>query len=56
MLRNFIAVMKLIAAEARETPDLLQSAPHITPVSRVDEVLAAKQLVLCCRPIDVGGE
>jgi glycine dehydrogenase subunit 2 len=50
-LDNFITVMKQIAHEARETPDLLHSAPHVTPVGRVDEKLAAKQLVLCCRPI-----
>jgi len=50
-LDNFIDVMKKIAVEARETPELLHSAPHITPVGRVDEILAAKQLVLCCRAI-----
>ncbi len=50
-LDQFIDTMKKIATEARETPELLQSAPHVTPVGRVDEVLAAKQLVLCCRPI-----
>jgi glycine dehydrogenase subunit 2 len=48
-LDHFIEVMKRIAAEARETPDLLHSAPHKMPVSRVDEVYAAKNLVLCCR-------
>ncbi len=50
-LDRFIEVMQTIAAEAHENPDMLHSAPHDTPVSRVDEVLAAKQLVLCCRPI-----
>jgi glycine dehydrogenase subunit 2 len=50
-LDNFIDVMKRIAAEAKENPELLHSAPHVTPVGRVDEVLAAKQLVLCCRPL-----
>ena len=50
-LDNFVEVMKTIAAEAREHPDRLRSAPHTTPVSRLDEVRAAKQLVLCCRPI-----
>ncbi len=50
-LDNFVDVMKKIATEAKEQPELLQSAPHVTPVGRVDEVLAAKQLVLCCRPI-----
>jgi glycine dehydrogenase subunit 2 len=47
----FIDAMKKIAVEAHENPDLLHSAPHVTPVGRVDEVFAAKQLVLCCRPI-----
>jgi glycine dehydrogenase subunit 2 len=50
-LDNFIEVMKTIAKEAHENPELLTSAPHNTPVGRVDEVRAAKQLVLCCRPI-----
>jgi glycine dehydrogenase subunit 2 len=48
---NFIKVMLTIAGEAKENPDLLHSAPHVTPVSRVDEVYAAKQLVLCCRVV-----
>ncbi|RMF49259.1 MAG: glycine dehydrogenase subunit 2 [Chloroflexota bacterium] len=48
-LDRFIAAMQAIAREARETPELLHSAPHTTPVSRVDEVYAAKNLVLCCR-------
>ncbi len=51
MLDAFIDAMKKIAAEAHETPDLLRGAPHTAPVSRLDEVRAAKQLVLCCRPI-----
>lgn len=50
-LDNFIDVMKKIAQEAHETPELLTSAPHVTPVARLDEVRAAKQLVLCCRPL-----
>jgi glycine dehydrogenase subunit 2 len=50
-LDAFIDAMKQIAQEAKENPELLTSAPHITPVSRLDEVRAAKQLVLCCRPI-----
>ncbi|OGO27139.1 MAG: glycine dehydrogenase (aminomethyl-transferring) [Chloroflexi bacterium RBG_16_52_11] len=37
-----------IAREARQNPDLLQTAPHNTPVGRLDEVKAAKDLVLCC--------
>lgn len=50
-LDEFIDVMKKIAVEAKENPELLRSAPHTAPVSRLDEVRAAKQLVLCCRPI-----
>jgi glycine dehydrogenase subunit 2 len=50
-LDEFIDVMKKIADEAKNSPDLLTNAPHTTPVGRVDEVRAAKQLVLCCRPI-----
>lgn len=49
-LDNFIDAMKKIAQEAHENPDLLREAPHITPVRRLDEVRAAKELVLCCRP------
>ncbi|NWF67472.1 MAG: aminomethyl-transferring glycine dehydrogenase subunit GcvPB [Chloroflexi bacterium] len=50
-LDEFIAAMLKIAQEAHETPELLTSAPHSTPVSRLDEVRAAKQLVLCCSPV-----
>jgi glycine dehydrogenase subunit 2 len=50
-LDNFVEAMKQIAQEAHENPELLTSAPHTTPIGRVDEVRAAKQLVLCCRPI-----
>ncbi|MBN1967092.1 MAG: aminomethyl-transferring glycine dehydrogenase subunit GcvPB, partial [Anaerolineae bacterium] len=50
-LDNFVTVMRQIAAEAKSDPDLLHEAPHETPVRRLDEVLAAKQLVLCCVPI-----
>jgi glycine dehydrogenase subunit 2 len=37
-----------IAEEARTQPELLHEAPHRTPVGRLDEVKAAKELVLCC--------
>ncbi|MCA9908796.1 MAG: aminomethyl-transferring glycine dehydrogenase subunit GcvPB, partial [Anaerolineae bacterium] len=50
-LDNFVEVMKTIAQEAKDDPELLRSAPHTTPVKRVDEVRAAKQLMVCCRPI-----
>jgi glycine dehydrogenase subunit 2 len=50
-LDQFVDIMKTIAQEAHDNPVLLHSAPHTTPVGRVDEVRAAKQLVLCCRPV-----
>jgi len=49
----FIEAMHLIAKEARSDPELLHSAPHKTPVGRLDEVRAAKELVLCCRPVEM---
>jgi glycine dehydrogenase subunit 2 len=49
-LDNFIEAMKQIAEEAKTNPDILHEAPHTMPVKRLDEVRAAKQLVLCCAP------
>jgi glycine dehydrogenase subunit 2 len=47
-LDAFVEIMQQIAAEAHTQPELLKTAPHITPVGRLDEVKAAKELVLCC--------
>jgi glycine dehydrogenase subunit 2 len=47
-LDTFADAMIQIAEEARTDPEVLKSAPHITPVGRLDEVRAAKELVLCC--------
>ena len=44
----FAETLIKIAAEAHTTPELLKEAPHNTPIGRVDEVKAAKELVLCC--------
>jgi glycine dehydrogenase subunit 2 len=44
----FAETMIKIADEAHTTPELLKEAPHDTPVGRLDEVKAAKELVLCC--------
>ncbi len=52
-LDAFIAVMRRIAEEARTDPELLQTAPHNTPFGRLDEIRAAKELVLCCRPVEM---
>ena len=43
---SFIEVMRTIAREAKEQPELVKAAPHTTPIGRVDDVLAAKQPVL----------
>jgi glycine dehydrogenase subunit 2 len=45
-LDAFCDAMLAIAREAKEDPDLLKDAPHNRPVRRLDEVRAAKQLVL----------
>ncbi len=37
-----------IAEEAQTSPELLHDAPHITLFGRMDEVKAARELVLCC--------
>ena len=49
-LDHFVAVMKAIAREAREDPDLVRSAPHDTPNSRLDEARAARRPDLRWRP------
>ena len=41
-LNEFIDVMKKIALEAQENPELLANAPHNTPVRKVDETNAAR--------------
>jgi glycine dehydrogenase subunit 2 len=50
-LDQFAEALLKIADEAHSQPELLTEAPHTAPVSRLDEVAAAKQLVLCCRPV-----
>ncbi|MCQ2188170.1 MAG: aminomethyl-transferring glycine dehydrogenase subunit GcvPB [Bacteroidales bacterium] len=42
-LDAFIEVMRKIAAEAAEDPEMLHSAPHNTPIGRPDETTAARQ-------------
>jgi glycine dehydrogenase subunit 2 len=51
-LDAFVAAMRAIARECEEDPELVRTAPHTTPVRRVDEVAAARQLVLRWRPAD----
>lgn len=49
-LDAFADTMIRIAEEAHEDPEVLHTAPHKTPYGRLDEVKAAKELVLCCLP------
>ena len=42
--------MRQIAKEARETPEVLKSAPHTTAVSHLDETKAARFPVLRWTP------
>ena len=42
----FIEVLRLIADEAKNNPEEVKTAPHNTPVGRVDDVLAAKHPIL----------
>jgi glycine dehydrogenase subunit 2 len=47
---GFIEVMKLIAEEAKKDPELLKNAPYTTQVRRIDEVKAARDLILKYKP------
>ena len=49
---GFVAVMRKIAEEARNNPDVVKSAPHNTPIGRVDDVLAAKHPVVKYKDIE----
>jgi glycine dehydrogenase subunit 2 len=47
-LDAFVDALIKIADEARTQPDLLHNAPSTTQFGRMDEVKAARELVLCC--------
>jgi len=47
-LDRFADTLIKIAEEAKSQPELLKNAPHVTPFGRMDEVKAARELVLCC--------
>ena len=47
-LDRFADTLIKIAEEARTDPELLHNAPHNTKFGRMDEVKAARELVLCC--------
>lgn len=45
-LDEFIEVMRKIVEEIKEKPELIKSAPHTLPVTRLDETMAAKKPIL----------
>ena len=47
-LDAFTEALIAISNEARTNPEIIKSAPHDTPFGRMDEVKAARELVLCC--------
>jgi len=47
-LDAFADALIKIADEAKTQPDLLHNAPSTTLFGRMDEVKAARELVLCC--------
>ncbi len=49
-LDHFAEVIREILAEAKEDPEIARSAPHTTPVRRLDEAGAAKRPVVRWRP------
>ena len=53
-LDAFIAALQAIDDEASAEPELVQQAPHTTPVSRLDEATAARRPVLRWTPTDAG--
>jgi len=49
-LDDFCEAMLAIAQECEETPELVRSAPHTTPVRRLDEARAARSPILRWMP------
>jgi glycine dehydrogenase subunit 2 len=49
-LDAFVHAMAEILREARAQPDLVKTAPHTTPVRRLDDVKAARAPDLAWRP------
>ena len=45
-LDHFIEILKSIVQEIQVNPELVKTAPHTKPVTRLDEVLAAKKPIL----------
>ena len=55
-LDAFVEAMLAIAQEAKENPDIVKTAPHSTPVKRLDEARAARKPILRWDTAQGGGE
>jgi glycine dehydrogenase subunit 2 len=55
-LDSFVDAMLAIAREAKENPDLVKTAPHSTPVKRLDEARAARKPILRWERVEDGRE
>ena len=51
-LDQFIGVLRTIAQEAKENPEVVKTAPHNTPTGRADDVAAAKQPMLTWKQLN----
>ncbi|HTD29034.1 MAG TPA: hypothetical protein VK660_06550, partial [Xanthomonadaceae bacterium] len=49
-LDRFIVVMKVLLDKAASNPDWMKGAPYTTPVRRLDDVKAARELDLAYIP------
>lgn len=50
-LDGFVTAMQEIRAEAHADPEMVRGAPYTTPVRRLDDVRAARELDLAWRPV-----
>ena len=50
-LDDFISIMRKVAEEAISDPEMVKSAPHTTPVRRLDETTAARKPILTYRDL-----
>ena len=50
-LDSFIEVMRKIAKEAKEQPEMVKTAPHCTPVRRLDDTQAALKPIVTYREL-----
>lgn len=50
-LDDFIDIIKRIRKEAEDEPDIVKNAPHVLPVKRLDQVLAARNPVLTVKAL-----